>query len=82
MVGASGGLQVSIEEGSGFVIARMDSTSPIKSEQRFIASDSILVHVIQTVRAGPAQFCTAEQLDGLAREAGRNLAHATITPLP
>ena len=82
MVGAAGGLKVSVVEGDGFVFSRMDSESPIKSEQRFIASDYVLVHVIQTVRAGPAQFCGAEQLDDLAREAGRNAAHATVTPLP
>ena len=82
LVGASGGMQVSVEEGDGFVFARMDSTTPTRSEQRFIASDYLLVHVIQTVRAGPAQLCTAEQLDELASEAGRNMAHATVTPLP
>ncbi len=82
LVGASGGMQVSVVEGDGFVFARMDSTTPTRSEQRFIASDHLLVHVIQTVRAGPAQLCTAEQLDELAREAGRNVAHATVTPLP
>lgn len=82
MVGATGGLKVSVVEGDGFVFSRMDSEIPTRSEQRFSASDHVLVHVIQTVRAGPVQFCGADQLDELAREAGRNAAHATVTPLP
>ena len=82
MVGAAGGLKVSVVEGDGFVFSRMDSDVPTRSDQRFIAGGNILVHVIQTVRAGPAPLCTAEKLDELAREAGRNAAHATVTPLP
>ena len=82
MVGASGGMNVSVEEGDGFVLARLDSQAPIKSEQRFVASDYVLVHIIQTVRAGPTQLCTSEQLDDIAREAGRNGALAKPTPLP
>ena len=82
MVGGTGGLQVTVVEGDGFVFSRMDSTVPTRSDQRFIAGGNILVHLIQTVRAGPAQLCTAEKLDELARETGRNAVHATVTPLP
>ncbi len=82
MVGAAGGMRVSVEEGDGFVFARLDSDIPIKSEQRFVAADNVLVHIIQTVRAGPTQLCGADQLDELAREAGRNAALVRVTPLP
>ena len=53
MVGAAGGMRVSVEEGDGFVFSRMDSDIPTRAEQRFVASDNVLVHIIQTVRAGP-----------------------------
>ena len=82
MVGAAGGMRVSVEEGDGFVFSRMDSDIPTRAEQRFVASDNVLVHIIQTVRAGPALLCGSEQLDELAREAGGNAALVRVTPLP
>ena len=82
MVGTTGGMKVSVEEGDGFVIARLDSNVPIRSEQRFVGADNVLVHIIQTVRAGPTRLCGVNQLDELAREAGRSAALVRVTPLP
>jgi hypothetical protein len=77
-----GGMSVSVEEGMGFVVVRLDSSIPIKSEQRFVAGDNLLVHFVQTVRAGPTQLCGAEQLAELARDAGLKMDLLKLTPLP
>ena len=91
----TGGLRVAVKEGDGFVVVQLDSITPIRSEQRFVAGsnrisgeertgtagDNLLVHFIQTARSGPL-LCGAEQLETLAFEVGRNIHLAEMTPQP
>jgi hypothetical protein len=78
--GVGAAMQATITEAEGFVEASIESDVPLRSIQRFVAGNGVILHIIETAPAGVSFYCGPAVIDELVSIAKGNMARVTDPP--